>query len=236
MSLRMVLNGLSTGLIVLALMTSGCAKKEETATEAPVGDEKEAAAPAGEEAKKEEAAPAGEEAKKEEAAPAKAPAAAAAAGGTSIQGHWVINIDELKKNPKFADAPPQAVAMMSQMAFIITDKEMKMQPPGGMPAEAASYVVKSTEGKSTTIEATDKNGKKEELTITVDGDTMNFSKAGEADSLPLKRCDEACKKALATAKPMLPPGLVPPGAGKPVRVPAPGAVPAAVPAAPAATK
>ena len=79
---------------------------------------------------------------------------------SSTIGCWLIDIDALKKN---LNSPlPRAVQMMSKLAFIITEDQMTMVPPNEMPSETASYVVKS-QWENTIIEATDKNGKKEEL-------------------------------------------------------------------------
>ena len=102
-------------------------------------------------------------------------------------GDWKVDADYMKNMDEYKNASAEEKGMLDMMAgsmqLSITDDtlEMKMSFMGKEDSKKASYVVKSQDGDTLTIETTDEDGKKETGKVRFDGDTMVI----EVDDKPL---------------------------------------------------
>ena len=129
------------------------------------------------------------------AAPANAPSAAkTAAASTGFHGAWTMNKEKIKDMPEYKAAPEaqqkMMLAMLQQITMVVTfgadSMTTTMEMGGQKKEETAKYTVKSASGNTTVITTTSKDGKTEDMTLTLAGDELVMAK-GVKQKLFLKR-------------------------------------------------
>ncbi|MDH3591905.1 MAG: hypothetical protein OER88_08510 [Planctomycetota bacterium] len=107
---------------------------------------------------------------------------AACGGGNPLIGTWTLDAEETKKGLGDSAEEKMAAGMLGMMKLEVTftDSEMKfsMEAMGQKQSETQTYTITKQDGDQVTIESTDKDGKKETKTVTVDGDLMKVSEKG----------------------------------------------------------
>ncbi|MDH3591906.1 MAG: hypothetical protein OER88_08515 [Planctomycetota bacterium] len=111
----------------------------------------------------------------------------AACGGTKanpLVGIWKLDVAASKEGlaPKVAE---RLSKMKFELTFTETEIKYMMDVMGNTNSDTATYAIAKRDGNRFTVETTDRNGRKDSQTLTVDGDVLKMAKTGM--SLILRR-------------------------------------------------
>ena len=106
---------------------------------------------------------------------AKDPAAA-------LLGTWTLDLDVFKQSDDYKGMPEAQqkmaegmfAAMKAEFTFTADKVKVSMEMMGQKRDEESSYVVKKAEAGTLTLESTDKDGTKQEVEVTIEGERLVF--------------------------------------------------------------
>lgn len=119
---------------------------------------------------------------------------ASASTSSKLNGTWQIDPEMAKSQPEFKDAPKDVQDMMMkamemmkmEVTFSGSEVRMVSDMMGQKDDESWPYTVVSESGNVIVIEGTDKEGLKQRLELTVDGDKMTVVDGPESFTLVRK--------------------------------------------------